>query len=74
VIPKKANSHKEVSWWTDELPIMRKGLSALRCRYQRTRNNEDLQEQRRSRYLKGKERYASTIKTEKSFHGMSNAT
>jgi hypothetical protein len=52
---------------------MRKGLNALRCRCQRTRNNEDLQEQRRSQCLEGKERYAATIKTEKSLHGMSTA-
>ena len=46
---KKANSHKAVPWWTEELTIMRKRINALRRRYNRTRHNEDLRE-RRSQY------------------------
>ena len=44
---------------------MRKRMNALRRRYQRTRNNGDLREQRRSQYLEEKARYAATIKKEK---------
>jgi len=39
---KRATSNKSVPWWTEELTIMKKRLNALRRRYQRTRNNEDL--------------------------------
>jgi hypothetical protein len=40
-------------------------MNALRRRYQRTKNNGDLREQRRSQYIEGKARYATTIKKEK---------
>jgi hypothetical protein len=62
---KKANSHKTVSWWTEELTVMRKRMNAVRRRSQRTRNNGDLREQNRLQYLEGKARYAATIKKEK---------
>jgi hypothetical protein len=61
----RANSHQTVPWWTEEMTIMRKRMNALRRRYQRTRNNGDLGEQRRSQYVEGKARYAATIKKEK---------
>jgi hypothetical protein len=44
---------------------MRKRVNALRRRYQRTRNSEELREQRKTHYLEGKARYATTIKKEK---------
>jgi hypothetical protein len=44
---------------------MRKRTNALRRRYQRTRNNEELREQRKTQYFEGKARYAATIKKEK---------
>jgi len=37
-------------------------MNALRRRCQRTTNNEDLRHQRKTQYLEGKARYASTIK------------
>jgi len=40
----RATSNNSVPWWTEELTIMRKRLNALRRRYQRTRNNEDLRQ------------------------------
>jgi len=40
---KKAN-HKSVPWWTEELTLMRKRINALRKRFQRTINNNDLRE------------------------------
>jgi hypothetical protein len=62
---KKATAHKPVPWWTEELTIMRKRTNALRRRYQRTRNNEEQREQRKTQYFEGKERYAATIKKQK---------
>jgi hypothetical protein len=44
---------------------MRKRLNALRRRYKRTRNNEDLRQQRKTQYLEGRARYAATIKKRK---------
>jgi len=63
--PEKAKMNRSVPWWTDELTIMRKGFNALRRRYQRTTNNENLRTHRKAQYLEGKTRYASTIKNEK---------
>jgi len=62
---KRAMSNKSVPWWTEELTIMRKRLNAIRCRYQRMRNNEDLRQQRKTQYLEGKARWAAAIKKEK---------
>ena len=41
---------KSVPWWTKELTIKMKRLNALRRCYQRTKNNEQLREQRKSKY------------------------
>jgi len=62
---KKATTHRSVPWWTEELTIMRKRLNALRRRFQRTTNNEVLRSHRKTQYLEGKARYASTIKNAK---------
>jgi hypothetical protein len=56
---KKAISNKSVPWWTEEMTIMRKTVSALRRRYQRKRNSEDLTEQRKTQYLEGKAKVRS---------------
>jgi len=34
-----------VSWWTEELTVLRKRTNALRRRYQRTTNNENLRQE-----------------------------
>jgi hypothetical protein len=44
---------------------MHKRVNALRRRYRRTTNNEELRTQRKAQYLEGKARYASTIKNKK---------
>jgi hypothetical protein len=62
---KKKTTHKSVPWWTDELTIIRKRTNALRRRYQRTKNNEELRERRKDQYLDSKAHYAATIKREK---------
>jgi len=72
---KKAMSNKSVRWWTEELTIMRKRVNALRRRYQRRRNSEELREQHKTQYLEAKARYVATVKKEKkSIHGKSIAT
>ena len=62
---KTASTHKSVPWWSEELTILRKRVNALRRRYQRTRNSEELREQRRAQYLYAKAKYAATIRKEK---------
>jgi hypothetical protein len=62
---KKATVNKSVPWWTEELTIMRKRTNALRQRYQRMGNNEQLRELCKTQYLEGKAKYAATIKNEK---------
>ena len=59
---KRTTLNKSVPWWKEELTIMRKRLNALRRRYQRTRNIEELRQQRKTQYLEGKAIYAATIK------------
>jgi len=50
-------------------------VNALRRRYQRKRNREELREQSKTQYLEGKARYVATVKKEKkSIHGRSIAT
>ena len=73
-LSKKTMSNKSVRWFTEELTIMRKRANALRRRYRRTRNSEELREQRKTQYLEGKARYVATVKKEKSINGRSIAT
>jgi hypothetical protein len=42
-----------VSWWTEELAVLRKRTNALWRRYQRTTNNENLREERKDSTLMG---------------------
>jgi hypothetical protein len=53
------------SWWTDTLKIMMKRTNALRIRYQRTVNNEELRENRKNLYAEAKTKYQSAIRKEK---------
>ena len=55
---------KSVPWWTDSLTIMRKRINALRL-HQRTRNNEELRESRKHKYLEEKKKYQYEIRKEK---------
>jgi hypothetical protein len=71
--------HKSVPWWSAELPILRKSVNAIRRRYQRTRDSDELREQRRTQYLDVIGKYAATNKKEKSiswkeFCNMTSAT
>jgi len=62
---KKVTAHKTVPWWTQELTVLRKRTNA-QCRlHQRTRNNDEIREKRKTQYSEGKATYAATIKREK---------
>ena len=61
----QTHSNKTVPWWKNELTLMRKRLNALRRRFQRTKNDEDLQHQRKIQYEKIKKEYQSKIRREK---------
>jgi hypothetical protein len=63
--PTTAAKGKSVPWWTDTLKITRKRASALRRRYQRTLNNEELREYRKNQYFEGKKKYQAEIRKEK---------
>jgi hypothetical protein len=56
---------KSVSWWTKELTIKRKRLNALKRRYQRMKNNEELREYHKNMHYEEKTKYHATIKKEK---------
>jgi len=45
---KTASTLKSVSWWSEELRTLRKRVNAIRRIYQRTRDIEELQEQRKA--------------------------
>ena len=60
-----ALSHKTVPWWTAELTVLRKRTNALRRLYQRTKNNDELRDRRKTQYFESKTTYAATIKREK---------
>lgn len=67
---------KSVPWWTPELTILRKRVNALRRRYQRTINNEQLRDERRNQYLEGNRQYRASINDTKleSWKKFCNAT
>lgn len=63
----KSNSaRRTVPWWSEELTIMRKRLNALRRRFQRTKDNDELRTQRRIQYTEAKTNYATKIRKSKS--------
>jgi hypothetical protein len=57
--PNTTAKGKTVPWWTDALTIMRKRKNALRRRYQRTLNNDELGENRKNQYIAGKKSKSS---------------
>jgi len=53
---------------------MRKRINALRRRYQRTTNNDELRERRKNQYHDEKTEYQTAIKREKSHPGKNSVT
>jgi hypothetical protein len=63
---RKTTKYKSVPWWTEELTLMRKRINALRRRYQRTTNSDELREMRKNQYQSGeKTKYQAAIKRKK---------
>ena len=62
---KHAVKGKSVPWWTTELTILRKKTLALRRRYQRTKNDNDLRQRRKLQYSEGRKIYQDKLKEEK---------
>ena len=62
---RKPRKGRTVPWWTQELTILRKKVNALRRRFQRTMNNEDLRAERKEKYLEGKRTYQTKMQYEK---------
>jgi hypothetical protein len=54
-----------VSWWTEELTVLRKRTNALRRRYQRTTNNENLRQERKEKYFDGRREYENKMQEAK---------
>jgi hypothetical protein len=59
-------ARRTVPWWSEKLTTMRKRLNALRRRFQRTKENDELRTQRRAQYTEAKTNYASKIRKAKS--------
>jgi len=58
-------TQKSVPWWTEDVTIKRKRLNALRRRYQKTKNNEELRGYSKNIYYEENANYQTTIKKEK---------
>ena len=56
---------RRVPWWTSELTILRRRALALRRRYQRTKNDDNLRHERKLRYQEGKIHYQAKLQEEK---------
>ena len=54
---KRSITEPAVPWWTEELTVLRKRTNALRRRYQRTTNNENLRQERKEMYFDGRREY-----------------
>ena len=60
-----SKSHRSIPWWSADLTILRKRTNDLRRLYQRTRNNGELRQKRKTQYFESKATYADTIRREK---------
>jgi len=59
------NRHKTVPWWTEELAIAMKRVNAFKRKYQRTKNNNNLRNQRQMEYYAEKVQYQTKLKNAK---------
>jgi hypothetical protein len=62
---KRTNKQRSVPRWTRELTILRKKSLALRRRYQRTKADANLRQERRLQYLEGNRTYQTKLREEK---------
>jgi hypothetical protein len=56
---------RSVPWWTSEITILRKRTLTLRRKYQRTRNYDNLRQERKLLYYEGKRQYQAKLQEEK---------
>jgi hypothetical protein len=61
----KPKNKRTVPWWTEDLTISRKRVNAFRRKYQRTRNNDNLRDQRKTDYQIEKAKHQAKIKNTK---------
>jgi hypothetical protein len=61
----RATKGRSVLWWSGELTVLREWALALRRRYQRTRNDDNLQQERKLRYQECKRIYQAKLQVEK---------
>jgi hypothetical protein len=54
---KRASKERSVPWWNEELTTLCKKTLAMRRRYQRTKNDADLRQERRLRYQESNRTY-----------------
>ena len=64
-VSRSAPLHRTVPWWSAGLRMLTKRTNALHRLYQRTRNNEELRERRKTQYFECKATYAASIRREK---------
>jgi hypothetical protein len=62
---KKETHHKRFAWWTQSLTILRKKFNVQRRRFQRTKGNNVLREQRKEQCLTTNAEYTATIRKER---------
>jgi len=62
---KRSITKPAVPWWTEELTVLRKRTNALRRRYQRTINNENLRHERKEMYFDGRREYEGKMQEAK---------
>jgi len=62
---KKGTQHTSVPWWTQRLTILRKKVNTQRRRYQHTKGDTVLREQRKEQYLTTKAEYAASVRKER---------
>jgi hypothetical protein len=58
---KRASKEGSVPWWNNELTTLRKKALAMRRRYQRTRNDAYLRQERRLQYQEGNRTYQAKL-------------
>ena len=61
----ETNKHKTVPWWPEDLTIARKRVNAFRRKYQRTKPNKNLRDQRKTEYYVEKAQYQAKTKNAK---------
>jgi len=64
--PGKCSTKKRsVSWWTSDLTLLRTKVLAMRRRYQRMKNDDNLRHERRTMYLKCNRLYQAKLREQK---------